>query len=613
MNAFSWFVQPWGLVALLAVPAVVALHWFRRRFAPRRVSALFLWESLDRASVAGRRLERLHRSASFWLELLAAAALALACASPRLPWTRPAKHLVVVLDGSASMNAANAVDSTTNGGESSRARAIASVRARVDALPRRSRVTIVESGPTPRLLAGPAAFPAEATAKLADYEPSLGRHDLGPALALASELGNGGAVTLLTDDFDPERFAPEVELESVGRALDNVGFTHASRTRESSGEHVFLSVASFSRRAERRRMTLLAGRETIDTRELTLEPGERKHLEFTLPPGTPSIAAKLEPDAFTADDELWLAPVVPRVVKLATTLSPETAHALGLGSKELVDRWCSLVPDAVAAEPAQAHVVVGAQPSDGASAWSLVLADANSTSSERRDLIGPFLVEKCHPLLRGVTLDGVVWSVDPKRAWSGAPLVSAGDRPLLTEESQDGRRCFTLHLDPSRSSLHRSPDWPILLANLVEMRRAELPGPDRTNLLTGDCFTARGVGETKFTVDKVAGRGAASRTVDARGTLVVDGLTVPGLYRVGTFEFAVNGLDAAESDLRSLRSGRRASSIDLASAESSFSAADFGLLGSALALLLADWIWLSKRRDSRVERDFAVTAAKAPG
>src|SRR6185436_19000211 len=129
-------------------------HLFRRRFAPQRVSALFLWQPLDRSAVAGRRIERLHRSPSFWLELLAAALLGLACAGPRLPWTQPARHLVAVLDGSVSMQAGNS--------ETARARAIAQVRARIAALPRRSCVTLIESGPAPRILAGPAAFPSEA-------------------------------------------------------------------------------------------------------------------------------------------------------------------------------------------------------------------------------------------------------------------------------------------------------------------------------------------------------------------------------------------------------------------------------------------------------------------
>ena len=37
------FSNPLGLLALLAIPLVLYLHLFRRRFEPRRVSALFLF------------------------------------------------------------------------------------------------------------------------------------------------------------------------------------------------------------------------------------------------------------------------------------------------------------------------------------------------------------------------------------------------------------------------------------------------------------------------------------------------------------------------------------------------------------------------------------------
>ena len=77
------FLNPLGLLALLAIPTVAALHLFRRRFRPRRVSAVFLWNLEDRTPLAGRTRERLLRSPSLWLELLAALALALALAGPR--------------------------------------------------------------------------------------------------------------------------------------------------------------------------------------------------------------------------------------------------------------------------------------------------------------------------------------------------------------------------------------------------------------------------------------------------------------------------------------------------------------------------------------------------
>ena len=54
------------------------------------------------------------------------------------------------------------------------------------------------------------------------------------------------------------------------------------------------------------------------------------------------------------------------------------------------------------------------------------------TSGESQDFIGPFVLEKRHPLLLGVSLGGVVWSgAVPLRTEAVRPLVSTHDRVLI--------------------------------------------------------------------------------------------------------------------------------------------------------------------------------------
>ena len=118
------FLQnPLGLLGLLALPAILALHLFRRRYRPTPISALFLWETLPPSTVAGRRRETLQRSPSLWLELAAALFLALALAGPRACSGR-AEHFVAVVDGSVSMGARGFLE-----------RARAELVARLDRLP----------------------------------------------------------------------------------------------------------------------------------------------------------------------------------------------------------------------------------------------------------------------------------------------------------------------------------------------------------------------------------------------------------------------------------------------------------------------------------------------
>src|SRR5439155_8118609 len=142
-----------GLLALLAIPAILALHLFKRRFRPQVVSALFLWGGAERMPLSGRKRERLQSSLSLWSEILAAICLALAFSGPQGCTQQASEHLVIVLDASASLGAHAAT-------ETFRDRVVQCVEERVRALPPGSRVTLIESGTRPSLLAGPAAFPS---------------------------------------------------------------------------------------------------------------------------------------------------------------------------------------------------------------------------------------------------------------------------------------------------------------------------------------------------------------------------------------------------------------------------------------------------------------------
>jgi hypothetical protein len=120
------FTTPLGLLALLAIPAIVAIHLFRRRFPPRPVAGLFLWQVVRQTPEGGGRISSLPITASLILECLAALALALILAGARIRPASVSEHLVVLLDDSASMSAVNAR------GESARDRAVRRVLAEIE-------------------------------------------------------------------------------------------------------------------------------------------------------------------------------------------------------------------------------------------------------------------------------------------------------------------------------------------------------------------------------------------------------------------------------------------------------------------------------------------------
>lgn len=619
------FANPLGLLALLAVPAIVALHLFRRRFQPRVVSALFLWTDPDATPLSGRKRDPLRRSLSLALEILAAICLALALAGPRGCAGESGRHWVVVVDGSASMGArdprADAAPGTEASRDAGRTRVEivrADIEARVHDLPRGSRVTIVESGARPRVIAGPAAFPAEALAALAKLDTTALHHDLTSAAALGLQLSGGGAVTCYTDAFRPDDLPPEVEIVAVGAPLENVAIVHATReaaVRRSTSEprapadRVAVTVANPSSTSARTTVSavlpLEADAPVSEPRTLDLAAHERRTFAFEVPRATGVVEVRLSPDALAVDDRAWLAPRPARVVGLRSNLDDATASLLGLSSKAgRVARWLALVDQAVEAESDEtAHLLLTDKVAGGPTTWTLRLAPL---SSARKDFIGPFLADKRHPLLEGTTLEGVVWSADPDLVLSGAPLVSAGNVPILVEERTPQRREYVLDFDPKRSTLARSPDWPILLANLVEERRAELPGLAATNLVVGDVTTWRGPVDAADATPYVLEGPGTRREHSPRATISIDGFDRPGTYAwtrdgVVLARIGVSFVDPTESDLTGASSGTRAASVSSADAPPQTTWIEWILIAVTLLALLFDW-WVLQRLTSRVDR-----------
>lgn len=106
------FATPLGLLLLLGIPVVVAIHLLTKRAIRKEVPSLAVWRMVP----AGRRKKwhlRLFRNLNLLLQILAVAALALAASGPQLP--RPSlfgiDRAAIIIDRSASMNAVH--DGTT--------------------------------------------------------------------------------------------------------------------------------------------------------------------------------------------------------------------------------------------------------------------------------------------------------------------------------------------------------------------------------------------------------------------------------------------------------------------------------------------------------------------
>ena len=545
------FTAPLGLFALLAVPAIVAIHLFRRRFPERRVAGIFLWQMLRQTPEGGGRISKLPITASLILECLAALAVALIVAGARLSTESVSRHLVVLLDDSASMAAADAR------GESARDRAVRRVRTELDRLGSGARVTIVTSGDRPSVIAGPAAYGVEAQRALAGWRPAAPNHSMALGIRLARELaGTDGSLMIASDLPAMLRGEPDVEgalWAASGIAVANVGITGAERslTPDLGRGAIALTLLNESGGRARRRLDVTAGGTSIVTRDVELPPGTSS-LTLSIPPGLPAALVKLSDDALLRDNEVTLVEPRPRIVGVANRLRAGRGH-------DALARALAALAGVTKADPG--HVsFVDAEALDtpaAAGVWRVGLGKPPArlgSAGEPRDFIGPFLLEKRHPLLAGVTLDGVVWAgAVPLAAGAARPIASAGDRPLVATIARGLDTDVLFNLDLDRTNLVRSPDWPILVSNAVEMRRQGLPGPERWNYRIGEWVRVRLGHEPKAPLRFRCG--GVERTLPAGNRIEFVAPSPGGLLQIlegdaVLFELGVNFLDESESNVR---------------------------------------------------------------
>ncbi len=579
------FANPWGLLALAALPAIAAIHLFHRRYPRMPVAGLHLWGVARLTHTPGRRRERLPITTTLILELLAALVLALALARPRVDSFDRAVHLVAVLDGSASMSARRLTSGDP--GRTFRELAIEALDRRMKELPQGSAVTLIESGRRPALLFGPQGHPAEALAALERWSPQAVRHDFQPAWDLADQLAEASGRLIFLTDTIPEteraNLPARIAVVSVGEPQPNLAITAARWTRPvdetvagAAGE-ITLRLVNLGRQDATGTVTATAVAgppdQAIFSRAVELAAGRSQPLQVDVRRGLGEIEIRIssDRDALELDSRVRLVEPVARTVGVAMTLPAESI------ARQQVNRVLVTLPGWQPAALAEADLVITrvADIAAGSSdQWWLGVGPVDEGPAVRKRAVdlsdrSAYVMEKRHPLLDGVVLGGVIWGGVQDLAFEHTPLITSGRHSLLVRKLDTRSTVFVLNIDLARSNLPDTPDWPILLSNLLEACRDSRPGLRRTNYRVTEDVRFR-LGDRAAVGDELLQlEGGGRRRQVARGRLVeISGLTRSGLYTLTDGDrrlarFAVNFQDPVESSLVSLVAGERAAVVPL--------------------------------------------------
>ena len=523
-------LYPWGLLGLLSLPVILGLHFFRQQRQHRRVGGLHLWDFARVATPAGRRFERLHRSLPLLFQLLAALLLTLLLAGLDWPRQSTGQSYVVVLDDSISMQA-------TSSGKSSAERA-------QDALakwaPAADSYTLILAGRVPTVLVGPGATRAQFLDALSRWKPESNAADFQRAINVAQKFATSAMRVLLVTDapnqagqvvFSAEAAnspassssvsddgkstapsaAPRIIPWGVGSPANNNAIIFADRFRPEPGsERVIATVQRFGQPGKPARLEAFLGDTMLGSQEVNLATTKPVTVQLNFKAINQPIRLQLSPkDALAADNEAVLLPGLQKTV--TAWVDPALPH------RESFIRAIQAVPGCELTEnPAAADVVLtvdrpGSAANFGGTAGATessepssaerypranriyrFTADAASSQSlriaEGRDLV--FGEES--RLAQNLSMEGVLWPFLSSTAPSPSLALSADiaytSIPLLFQEQSATRNqaTYKANLVLASTNIFRHPAWPVLMMNIMNDSRENLPGISRSNLRSGE-------------------------------------------------------------------------------------------------------------------------------
>jgi hypothetical protein len=467
--------NPLGLLALLGIPAVLAIHFLQRKAIELPVSTLFLLERTQRDAASGRRLERIIPSIPLWMQLLAVLLLAWFLAEPRLQKTGSVQRIAIVLDSSASMGVF-------------KNEAIARLVAELPGYQGPAstiELTVIESAPgKPRLYAGSSVD--ELKAVLEKWQPLDGLTDPTQALRLARSLvSREGTVIYLTDT--PAASLPfEARLISVGDSIENAGFTGVTFATEEGALVWRALVRNYGKTAIDRTWSIQTASGGTEPRPVHLDPGALVTLQAAFPADVKNVRLVLSPDRFTLDDTLPLVAPKPKALSLFTATSPAFADL----TRKLLRALDSAVPtnDAASADLS----ITSYDPLDP------VLPPGNSIifvedSTRTGAYLKGGIVAVPHSLLENLNWQSLLvretieldrLPSDTVILWQDKrPLIFLREKPATEKQPATSQLCFNFDLRLSNAG--NQPAFIVLLHRFAESIREAKISPSAVNLETG--------------------------------------------------------------------------------------------------------------------------------
>jgi len=585
------------------------------------VSSTLLWQMVLRDREANSPWQRLRRNLLLLIQLLLLAALVLALARPfwRVP-TVASGTLVVLLDGSASMQATDAAGAATRF-EAART----AVRQLINSLGTNGSMSIILVGHQPQVLATATGDKAELLDVIRRAQPDQGEGDWAAATALASGAVRAGdaahsVIVVVSDGGLPANLPPlpaEVRYIPVGSSADNLAIRALAVRATPAGPQLFASVANYGSAGRSVIVSVSINGKLNSAQQLSVPAGGSADMvlsnlppdpavyqaRLTLPAGDNGNGGRL--DALPLDDQAWAVYQPPSAGRVLV-ISPGNVFLeqvfAALSAQMGFQPFRLKAGQPIPPDPFNLYVF------DGPISGTLPSGDLlliNPSSNPLFSVGGVFTstaaarVAQNDPLTRFVDWRGVHLLQARQVAlppWAHA-VVDTDGGPLIFAGEVDGRRVAVITFDLHDSDLPLQVTFPILMSNLLNYLAPANAFSAPDSLQPGQSVSIKlSGGETNLSIQDPAG---------ARTPVPADG-NFAGTRRLGVYtlwsnqtvvgNFAVNLFDPFESNIRpapSIRIGRDEVSASAPAEQGTLEIWPW-IAVAAFVLLLVEW-WVYHR------------------
>ena len=609
------FLAPLAFAFAAAIPVVIVFYLLKRKRVVKLVSSTLLWQKFLADTQASAPFQKLRKNWLLYLQILLLALAVLALARPFVKTTAtPSQKRVVILDGSASMQA---TDETPSRFEKARAEALKWV----DSLRTSDEMVVILAGANTEVRASATTDKAALRRALENCQPSDSPTRLAPALKMAESLIRdldrklNPEIHLFSDGAVPElaefeNKALPLIYHKVGSRADNLGITALdarANPEDATQRAIYASVANVSSNTMSADLELLLDGQLVNNVALSVPGGQTAPHVFKASQEKDGVfTVRLTgKDDLAADNEASIVSLLPKPVNVL--LVTRGNRLLEKALRAVANVQLAVANDLTDAGAGFDFIVLdGVVPTAWPKGNVLAFRTVNTNWVESvASVEAPVIVDwkSTHPLLRYAGFDNVqiVQSLTARAPTWAVSILEAPQAPLILAGDLGRQRIVWVGFDPLESNWPLRVSFPIFIANAVDWLNPANAKNSQLLIKAGDPFRLALAEPVKSAEVKLPDGSTKQLNVEGANEIVFGDTAKQGIYhlRAGTNEvtFCANLLDAAESNIRprdELKFGEytkvEATTVQRTNMELWRTLAAIGL-----AVLLFEWWWYHRR------------------